>query len=76
MTEYGIIVQTVEIKPDMQDATADEISQSMVVGLNQILQKASKGLSNLPNGKKGEIVSHSLTRIGRHLVLSILFRNQ
>lgn len=75
MSEYGMMVQTIEIKPAMEDATADEISQTMTVGLGQILQKASKGLSNLPNGRKGEIVSHDLIRIGRHLVLSILFRS-
>ena len=76
MTEYGIVVQTIEIKPDMQDASADQVSQSFGLGLNQILQKTAKGLTMLPDGSKNEILSHSLTRIGRHLVLSILFRGQ
>jgi hypothetical protein len=72
--EYGFIVQTIDIKPGMEDATADELSQSMAIGLNKVLQSASQGLNNLPNGGHGEILSHTLTRIGGHLVVSFLFR--
>ena len=74
MIEYGMMVQTVEIKSSIQDATANEVSQVMGQGLNGIVQKAYKGVNQIPNTKNPEILSHSLTRIGRHLVLSILFR--
>lgn len=74
MSEYGFIVQTIDIKPDMEDATADELSQSMAIDLNKVVQSASKGLSNLPSGGRGEILSHTITRIGGHLVVSFLFR--
>ena len=74
MVEYGFIIQTIDIKPDMEDTTADQLSQTMAIGLNKIVQGASKGLSNLPGGGNGEILSHNLTRIGGHLVVSFLFR--
>ena len=74
MAEYGFIVQTIEIKPGTEDATADQVSQTMAMGLNKTVQGASKGLSNLPGGGNGEILSHSITRNGSHLVVSFLFR--
>jgi hypothetical protein len=74
MVEYGFIIQTIDIKPDMEDATADQLSQTMAIGLNKIAQSAAKGLSNLPGGGNGEILSHNLTRIGGHLIVSFLFR--
>lgn len=74
MAEYGLLVQTIDIKPDMEDSSADQLSQSMAIALNTIVQSASKGLSNLPGGGNGEILSHNLTRIGRHLVVSFLFK--
>jgi hypothetical protein len=74
MAEYGFIIQTIDIKPDMEDSTADQLSQNMAIALNTIAQSAAKGLSNLPGGGNGEILSHNLTRIGGHLVVSFLFR--
>ena len=71
MAKYGIMVQTMKIKPNMADATPNEVSQALTVGLNQTVQKASKGLDTLEGGG-WEIVSHALTRINRHLVLSFL----
>ena len=43
MVEYGFIIQTIDIKPDMEDTTADQLSQTMAIGLNKIAQGASKG---------------------------------
>ena len=74
MAEYGLIVQTIDIKPDMEDATADQLSQSMAMNLNTVVRSAATGLGNLPGGGNGEILSHNITRIGNHLVVSFLFR--
>lgn len=74
MATYGMAVQTIDIKPEFGKATEDEISKTMGLGLNQILQKTHKGLNEITGGK-GEILSHSLTRVGNHLVLSILTRH-
>lgn len=71
--EYGMMVETGELKPGMADATAGEVSRSLTLGLGNIVQKASKGLETLEGGG-WVIVSHDLTRIERHLVLSLLVR--
>ena len=74
MVEYGFITQTIDILPDMEDASADQMSQSMAIGLNNTARSAARGLSNLPGSGKAEIISHSVTRIGGHLVIAFLFR--
>lgn len=66
------MVQTMEIKPELEDATREDMSQSMIMGLGQILGKTSKALKNMPDGSKGKILSHGITRIGRHLIVSFL----
>jgi hypothetical protein len=71
MAEYGMMVQNIEIKPGMADAAPSEISQSLTVGLGQIVQKASKGLETFQGGGWA-IVSHALTSVDRHLILTFL----
>jgi hypothetical protein len=73
MAEYGMMVQTLDIKPDMADLTAGEFSQNLTGSLGQLLHNAISGLKNFQQGD-WEIVSHSLTRVDRHLVLSLLIR--
>jgi len=75
MAEYGFMVQTMEIKPDMEDATADGLGQTMAMSLGQMAQKASKGLTTIQGGN-WEIVSHDMTRLGRHLIVTFLIRRQ
>jgi hypothetical protein len=72
--EYGFMIQTLDISPDMEDATADELSQDMAVRLNKVIQAAGTGLGNLPGSRKGEFISHNITRVGSHLVVSLLFK--
>jgi hypothetical protein len=75
MSDYGMIVQTLTIKPDMEDASSDEVSKEMSVGLGQLLHKVTTGLKNLPNTKDAELLSHNITRVGSHLIVSFLFRH-
>ena len=58
MKEYGFMVHTVEINPDADDASSEEVSKAMAVGLNQILRKALKGLPAVRGGG-WEIASHN-----------------
>lgn len=76
MDRYGIATRTLNIKPDMQDATADELSVAMSSVLDQSLQMIQIQVNNLPNAQNPVLLSHSLTRIGSHLLLSVLFRAQ
>ena len=73
MAEYGMMVHSIEITPDMADQSANEFSQRLSGGLGQILNTAMNGLKTFQRGD-WEIVSHSLTRVDRHLVLSLLIR--
>ncbi len=71
MKEYGFIVHTVEIKPEADDASPQDISKDIAVRLNQIVQKAAKGLQTLRGGG-WVITSHTLTRVGKNMVISML----
>ena len=71
MTEYGFVVHTIEIKPEADDASPEEVSKMIALGLNQIVQKAAKGLQTLRGGG-WMINSHTLTRVGKNMVLSML----
>jgi hypothetical protein len=75
MTEYGFIVQTIEIKPEADDADSNEVGKSMAIGMNQFVQKAARSLPNLRGGG-WEIASHSLTRVGKHMIISLLIRRE
>jgi hypothetical protein len=74
MAEYGFILQTIDITPDMEDATGEQLAQGMAMAMNKSVQGAARGLTNIPGSGKGEILSHNLTRIGSHLVVSFLFK--
>jgi hypothetical protein len=71
LLEYGFIVKTVEIRPGLADATSNEVSQMLSSGLGPLAQDISKSLLNLPPGG-WRVLSHNLTRIDRHLILTFL----
>jgi len=75
MTQYGFIVQTIDVKPEADDAPANEVSKGLALGLNRLAQNASKGLKDLQGGG-WEIASHSLTRVGKHMVVSMLIKRE
>ena len=75
MKEYGFIVHTVEIKPEADEASPQDISKDIAIRLNQIVQKASKNLQTLRGG--GWVInSHTLTRVGKHMVVSMLISRE
>jgi len=73
--ELGFIVRTVEIRPGLADATTDEVSQMLTTGLYQIVQEVEKSLPSLPPGG-WRVLSHNLTRIDRHLILTFLISRE
>jgi hypothetical protein len=74
MTEYGFMVQSIEVKPEMDDADAAQVGKSVAMQLNQMVQRAARGLSLKGGG--WEIASHTITRVGRHMVVSFLIKRQ
>ena len=73
MGEYSMMVQTMQLQPGMSDATGEEVGKSLAVALGQIVKTVSTASQKLEGGG-WEIVSHELTRIDRHLVVSFLLR--
>jgi hypothetical protein len=75
MIEYGFVVHTLEIKPEADDASPEDVSKMIGVRLNQVVQKAVKGLATLKGGG-WVIMSHTITRIGKNMVVSMLISRQ
>jgi hypothetical protein len=75
MIEYGFVVHTLEIKPEADDASPEDVSKMIGVRLNQVVQKAVKGLATLKDGG-WVIMSHTITRIGKNMVVSMLISRQ
>ncbi|HUJ76943.1 MAG TPA: hypothetical protein VL359_18910 [bacterium] len=73
MAEYGLMTQIIEVTPELADASASEMGQALTMKLNPLVQAASRGLGSLEGGG-WSMVSHSLTRVDRHLVLTILIK--
>ncbi|MDA0988165.1 MAG: hypothetical protein O2783_03320 [Chloroflexi bacterium] len=71
--EYGFLVETIEVKDEIADATADELRQGFASGLAGLAHKISTMVPTLPRSGF-EVVSHDLTKIDRHLILSVLIR--
>ena len=71
--EYGFIVNTLELKIGLADATSEEVSQGMALALSDLAKSLSKAVQTAPQGP-WEIVSHDLTRIDRHLIVTFLSR--
>jgi len=71
--KHGVMVQTIKLKPGIEDASADEVSQSLLPAWNSVVQKASKGLDILEGGN-WEFVSHDLSRIGPHFIATFVIR--
>jgi len=73
MAEYSTIVTTVDLKPEIYKATSEQVAQAITMSLGNVLRKTSKGIETLGGGG-WHILSHQLTTIGDHLIVSFLLR--
>ncbi len=73
--EYSFMVQTVQVNPQLADADSDHVSQSLGALLGPLGAQLSTLRQSAPGGPS-EIVSHNMTRIGQHLVLTLLTRRE
>ncbi len=71
--EYAFMVETVTIQPGIADATADEVSHTIVGTFAPLVGKLGTNLPQLAGGG-WQVVSHDLTRIDRHLILTFVIR--
>ena len=74
MYEYGIIARTVNLNLEaLSTATADRLTLDLGVGLKETVDQVSEGMKSFEGGD-WEIISHQLTRIDHHLLISFLLR--
>ena len=71
--ELGMMVAGLEIAPDILAQATDVVTDQMQQGLAVILETTQ---SELPSYQGGgwEIVSHTLTRLDSHLIVTFLLR--
>ncbi len=70
---YSMMVKSVDLKPEITEMKADQISLSLTTILGQLAVNMGKSIPKLPDGG-WEAVSHSVTRIGGALSVTILLR--
>lgn len=71
MKDCGVLVHSMPIKPDMADLSDDDLAQIMSKAMTVILVKMEDELE-VQGVKSWQYLSHSLTRLDRHLLLSVL----
>ena len=71
MKEYMILVHTVELSPAIEDATADEITDHFTLPLTDIAHEVTQYAETIGGGG-WEVVSHTLTKLHSHLLLTFL----
>lgn len=73
MAEYGMVVTTIVLKPEIETAKADQVAQDLTIVLQKKIGQTSKAIETLQGGGWG-IIAHDLTRLGNNLLLSFLLR--
>jgi len=73
--DYGFLVQTAALNVDLADLTSDEVASSLSPLLGQLGERISRAIRAYPNGP-WEIVSHDITRLERHVVVTFLIRRR
>ncbi len=75
MTEYTMMLQMMELRPNIIAATREEVTNNLTSALHKTIQAVSKGIPSLDGGG-WEILSHDLTRLDRHLIVSFLLHRK
>jgi hypothetical protein len=73
MAEYSVVTTSIELIPEQLSKDVDEFNAGLITLLNQIVQNTSKACQKVEGGN-WHILSHALTRIDNHLVVSFLLR--
>lgn len=77
--EYAVVADSSLIVPGPGDLTSDEVAKETTAALWKVLDTVNQSLDTMPGQGDGppggwEIVSHTVTRIDRHLVFTFLLR--
>ena len=75
MIEYGIMVKSMPVKPELQDLNDDDLGKIMSQAIVRHLLETTEDMN--PQGLKNwRILSHCLTRLDAHLLLSYLVEKE
>ena len=75
MYDYGFLVQTATLTNELADQTSDEVASTLTPLFGQLSERISRAVRAYPNGP-WEIVSHDITRLERHVVVTFLIRRR
>lgn len=75
MVEYGVMAGSAELKPEIKTAPSDQVTQALTAILSNELNKVNKAVNSFQGGG-WEIISHELTRIDSHVIVSFLVRRE
>lgn len=76
MYEYAILSEAVNVKPEvLVAATKKELLDNLGIALIRVMDIAQKSIKTFQGGG-WEILSHQMTRLDHHLVVSFLIRRQ
>jgi hypothetical protein len=64
-------INTLQLKTVTPDATGDDMNKYISLGVNRIFRDVAEGTQQVEGGG-WEILSHSLTKLDNHLVVSFL----
>jgi hypothetical protein len=73
MAEYNTVSSCILLKHDIENATVEEIGESVNQALYQAVQTTAKELK--AQGGGWNIISHELTKLGNNLIVSFLLRH-
>lgn len=74
-TEYATLVEVGELNEGLAAMSSKDVALSMIGGLGGLVNKVSNAIKTLDGGG-WEIVSHEITVISRHLIVSFLVKRR
>lgn len=73
--DYSMMFQGMTMSPGVADLTSGELAKDLTMGSVNLLKGINGALSTLDGGG-WEVVSHSILRIDRHLIVSFVIRRE
>jgi hypothetical protein len=73
--KYTFIVTTLELQPGIQDLTSEEFVPELAQQFGGMGPSLSQYIQQIPEGP-WEAISHSVTRLDRHFVVSLMLRGE
>jgi len=73
MADYTMAVSSITLKPGIEDLPIHDIEKALANSLKKVIEGVSKG-NEILEGGGWEIVSHDITRLQSHLIITFTLR--